>query len=130
MSYDYLDKISKNENENFYQTNKDQISKTTLFDKISKVFKIASKGLLEKVFLLYNLMIDPEVPKNAKLAIFSGLTYFIMPIDAIPDFLIGIGFTDDMSVLLGIIYMFSTHITDEHKAKAKEMLEKFMLSKK
>ncbi len=128
MINNYLDNTSKNDN--FTQTNDYQINKNTLFDKIGKVFKIAGKGLLEKVFLLYNLMIDPEVPKNAKLAIFSGLTYFIMPIDAIPDFLIGIGFTDDMSVLLGIIYMFSTHITEEHKAKAKEMLEKFMQSKK
>jgi len=118
------------ENVKTENSNNSKIITKSLFNKIENVFKIAGKGLIEKVFLLYNLMIDPEVPKNAKLAIFSGLTYFIMPFDAIPDFLVGIGFTDDMSVLLGIIYMFSTHITEEHKSKAKEMLEKFKQSKK
>ncbi len=93
-------------------------------NKLKKVFKIAGRGLTEKLFLLYNLFIDSKVPKNVKLVIASGLSYFILPFDSIPDFLVGIGFTDDLAVILGIVYMLTTHITDEHKQNAKQMADK------
>ena len=102
-------------------TNDEVFSENNLLKKIRNVFKIAGKGLTEKLFLLYNLFTDPTVPKNVKLVIASGLSYFILPFDSIPDFLVGIGFTDDLAVILGIVYMLTTHITEDHKNKAKEM---------
>lgn len=98
-------------------------SENKLLGKLKRVFNIAGRGLTEKLLLLYNLMIDPDIPKNVKLIIASGLSYFILPFDSIPDFLVGIGFSDDLAVILGIVYMLTTHITDKHKQKAKEMTE-------
>ncbi|MGB9701574.1 MAG: YkvA family protein [Candidatus Kapaibacteriota bacterium] len=96
----------------------------SFLNKVSKVFKTAGKGIIEKILLLYVMEMDPAIPKNVKLVILSGLTYFLLPFDAIPDFLVGIGYSDDLSVALGILYLFSTHITKEHKEKAKEMTKK------
>ncbi len=107
---------------NIKETN--TFSDNRFLSKLKKVFTIAGRGLTEKLLLLYNLMIDPEIPKNVKLIIASGLSYFILPFDSIPDFLVGIGFSDDLAVILGIVYMLTTHITESHKQKAKEMTEK------
>jgi uncharacterized membrane protein YkvA (DUF1232 family) len=107
-----------------HQEDMNNFSEKKLFSKIRKVFKLAGRGVIEKIMLLYVLFIDPDIPKNIKLIIFSGLTYFILPFDAIPDFLVGIGYTDDLSVALGIIYMLSKYITDEHKSKSRELTNK------
>lgn len=104
------------------QVNAD-FTESSLLRKIRKVFKLAGKGLTEKIFLLYNLLKDENVPKNVKLIIASGLSYFILPFDTIPDFLVGLGFSDDLAVILGIVYMLTTHVTNEHKLKAKEMVD-------
>lgn len=89
--------------------------------KLKTILKFAGKGLTEKVLVLYNMFVDPKVPKNVKLIVASGLSYFLLPFDSIPDFLVGIGFSDDLGVLLGITYMVASHITTEHKQKAREM---------
>ena len=41
---------------------------------------------------------DPATSKYVKAAIVSALVYFIMPIDAIPDVLALLGYTDDAAV--------------------------------
>lgn len=110
-----------NENAKIVTTSNNAFSENKFFNKIKNVFKIVGRGLTEKLLLLYTLFTDPDVPRNVKLVIASGLSYFILPFDSIPDFLVGIGFTDDLAVILGIVYMLTTHITDEHKKKAKEM---------
>ena len=54
---------------------------------------------------------------------FLGLWNFSrLPIDAVPDLLVGIGFTDDVTVLLAALAMVGTHITNEHRDKAKRAL--------
>ncbi len=40
-----------------------------------------------------------QIPYRALLALTAGLVYFVSPFDAIPDFLVTIGFIDDLAVL-------------------------------
>lgn len=39
------------------------------------------------------------IPKKSLLALVGALVYFLMPLDAIPDPILGLGFLDDMAVL-------------------------------
>ncbi len=47
-----------------------------------------------------------------------------MPADVIPDFLAGVGFTDDASVLMAAMGTVQKYINDEHREKARAFLEK------
>ena len=38
---------------------------------------------------------DPATPATAKGLMLAALAYFVMPVDAIPDFIAGLGYTDD-----------------------------------
>lgn len=40
-----------------------------------------------------------EIPKKSIIAIISGLIYLVLPVDLIPDFIPGLGYIDDVSVL-------------------------------
>lgn len=65
---------------------------------------------------------DREVPWQVRATLIGALLYFVSPIDALPDFLFGIGFTDDATVLLGAITMVAAHISPRHRERAREAL--------
>jgi len=51
------------------------------------------------IHLLCKLVLDPDVPKSEKAKLAVAISYFISPIDAIPEALVGpIGYLDDIAV--------------------------------
>lgn len=66
--------------------------------------------------------IDPNTPARAKGILLAALGYFVMPIDIVPDFMVMVGFTDDLAVLAAAIRMISSHIKDEHYDAADQAL--------
>jgi uncharacterized membrane protein YkvA (DUF1232 family) len=67
---------------------------------------------------LYFCLMDSRTPLYVKGTIAASLAYFLAPLDALPDFLLGFGFTDDASVIAATLATVARHITDEHRAEA------------
>ena len=67
---------------------------------------------------------DATTPMAVRVTLFGALAYFILPFDIIPDFLLGLGYTDDAAVLLAAFTTCKTYITDGHRAKARDWLLK------
>ncbi len=85
---------------------------------------LASIPFAEEVVASYYCAFDPATPLKVKGILLAALAYFIMPIDVIPDFILGLGFTDDMAVLYTAISLIRSHMTQAHRDRAKETLEK------
>ena len=106
------------------------MSQTTNEASVTKNFwpklqrSLASVPFAEEVVAAYYCAFDPATPLKVKGILLAALAYFIMPIDVIPDFILGIGFTDDMAVLYTAISMIRNHMTQAHRDKAKQTLEK------
>ncbi|WP_333426905.1 YkvA family protein [Microcoleus sp. F4-D5] len=83
----------------------------------------AGREVVEKALILYYVTQNPKVPAWAKTVIVGALTYFISPVDAIPDILVGMGFTDDLGVLLAAIATVSVHINADTKEQAKQKMK-------
>lgn len=66
---------------------------------------------------------DPNTPSHVKAVVLAALAYFILPVDALPDFLPALGFMDDASMFWGVWQMLSGHVTEEHRRKAAEALD-------
>lgn len=67
---------------------------------------------------------DPETPPAAKGLMLGALAYFVSPIDAIPDMLAGIGFTDDAAVIAAVVATVAAHVRDRHRRSAETALER------
>lgn len=65
----------------------------------------------------------PETPIWAKTAVYSALAYFILPTDAIPDFIPITGYTDDMAAIAAAVATISQYIDDDVKALASKKLK-------
>ncbi|WP_304166478.1 YkvA family protein [Phenylobacterium aquaticum] len=67
---------------------------------------------------------DPQTPVAAKGLMMAALAYFVLPTDAIPDFLGVIGFTDDAAVLAAVIALVGKNLKPAHKDAAQALLAK------
>ena len=76
----------------------------------------------ERAIAAYYCAFDPATPMSVKGILLAALAYFIMPVDAIPDIIMGLGFTDDLTVLATAYTLIHTHMKDEHWDKARETL--------
>lgn len=87
-----------------------QYSETRFWTKMSRVFRRAGYELLEKALWLHYAAQRPETPGWAKATAYGALAYFILPFDAIPDWLFGYGFTDDLGALTLAVATISQYI--------------------
>jgi uncharacterized membrane protein YkvA (DUF1232 family) len=88
-----------------------------------KLLRVAGKiPFAEDLAAAYFCAVDPATPNKVKGVLFAALAYFVLPFDAIPDFLAGIGYTDDAAVLALAIGMVSSHIKPQHKSRARGAL--------
>lgn len=67
---------------------------------------------------------DPATPAAAKGLMLAALAYFVLPTDAIPDILAGIGFTDDAAVFAALMAVVGKNIKPAHRAAARAWLGK------
>ena len=77
---------------------------------------------LEEATAAYFCAADPKTPARVRAVIFGALAYFVVPTDMIPDFITGLGFSDDASVLLMAMSAIGSHINDRHREKARAAL--------
>lgn len=97
-------------------------SDESFWAKLQKFALTAGREVVEKALTLYYTAQNPNVPAWAKTVVVGALTYFISPVDAIPDILVGIGFTDDLGVLLAAIATVSVYIDAKTKEKAQQKM--------
>lgn len=67
---------------------------------------------------------DPDTPARVRAVLIGALAYFVVPTDLVPDFVAGVGFTDDAAVLAAAIATVGAHITKRHRERARAALEK------
>ena len=103
-------------------------SEKNLWNKIKQFSKTAGEKVIYVVLLLFYIMTDKTVPLKSKATVIGALGYFIFPLDAIPDLMPAIGFTDDLGVLMFALSQVSSSITPEMKQKAKDQLKEWFSS--
>jgi uncharacterized membrane protein YkvA (DUF1232 family) len=97
-----------------------------LWSKLARcALKAGRKCVLTALALFYCLQ-DKETPAWAKGIIMGALGYLILPMDAIPDAIPVVGFSDDWAALVAALGTVTAYIKDEHKQKATERAAKLM----
>lgn len=95
--------------------------KSQFWPKLAKNF--ARIPFAEDVVAAYYCAVDGTTPFKVRGTLLAALAYFILPFDIIPDFILGLGFTDDLAVLMTAFTLVKSHITQSHRDKARQMLD-------
>ena len=78
---------------------------------------------MEDVVAAYYCAMDPATPTRVRALLFAALAYFVLPLDSIPDFIAGFGFTDDITVLMTALAAIRGNLKESHRIAAKSALE-------
>ena len=90
---------------------------------LPKLLRVAGRiPFADDLAAAYYCAIDAETPTKVKLVLFAALGYFVLPVDAIPDVLTGLGFTDDATVLATALGLVGAHIQEPHRIAARRLL--------
>lgn len=77
-----------------------------------------------ELFAAYFCAIDEATPAAVRATLVAALIYFILPADAVPDILTGLGFVDDASVLAAAVGAVRHHLRSHHFQAADETLDR------
>lgn len=104
---------------------KEKYSNRGFWEKLKGNFSKISNNTIEKALTLYYALRDEDTPAWAKTVIAGALGYFIFPIDAVPDILPALGYSDDVLVLIAALTTVGLNLKDKHTEKAKEVIKKW-----
>jgi len=119
---DFIMENSEDKLEQEIEVSGKHYSEEKFWTKLKKFGKKAGSSVVYAVLLLYYTLQKPNVPKKAKATIIGALGYFILPFDLIPDFALGLGFTDDLGALGIALIQVAIYIDEDIKRKAREKL--------
>ena len=94
--------------------------KEKFLPKLARV--LARVPLADELVAAYYAAFDRGTPLKAKGILIGALAYFVLPIDTVPDILLGLGFTDDLAVLIAAFNVVRVHVREEHRIRARETL--------
>lgn len=77
---------------------------------------------MDEVVAAYFCALDEKTPMRVRMTLMAALAYFVLPFDVVPDMLVGIGFTDDIAVLMAALTAVRSHITQAHRIAAHDAL--------
>lgn len=90
-----------------------------------KLRRVAGRtGFAQEAVATYYCAFDPKTPARVKMVLLSALAYFVMPADLIPDFVAGLGFTDDAAVLFAAWRAVGPEIKPHHRERARVYFER------
>ncbi|MBK6279028.1 MAG: DUF1232 domain-containing protein [Gammaproteobacteria bacterium] len=100
-------------------------SEERLRAKLARHALAAGREVVEKALWLYYALAPPRRAAPGQLTIYAALAYFILPLDAIPDFTPLAGYSDDPGVLSAALLTLAHCIDDEVKEKTPAPLQQW-----
>jgi uncharacterized membrane protein YkvA (DUF1232 family) len=85
---------------------------------------LARVPFAEDVVAAWFCAFDSRTPLKVRGMLLAALAYFVLPVDAVPDMILGLGFTDDLTVLMTAVALVGTHLRPEHRRQARQALER------
>jgi uncharacterized membrane protein YkvA (DUF1232 family) len=100
----------------------EQRVRSGFWPKLARVF--ARVPFAEDAVAAFYCAMDPMTPMRVKGILFAALGYFVLPIDTLPDFILGVGFTDDLTVLVTALALIRTHMKPDHYDRAQQTIRR------
>ena len=90
-----------------------------------KLLRRAGRTLARPALECLELLLDPQTPAPAKLTVLAALTYLLVPLDLIPDFIPAARFRDDVVGVTALLGLCSRHSTPAVQLRAQRRLDQW-----
>ena len=88
-----------------------------------KLLKLAGRiPFAEDLAAAYFCVLDPTTPGRVKGVLLAALAWFVLPASLMPEFLIVLGFTDEIAIMAIVVRMVRKHLKERHYVRARAAL--------
>lgn len=101
-----------------------RFSDASLRDKLARAGRRAGREVVEKALWLWFASRRPDLPGWARTRIYGALAYFVLPLDAVPDFLPGAGYADDLGVLAFALLTVASYVDADVRRRTAAVLSR------
>ncbi len=104
-----------------------QVLESTVVDEtvLLKLLRRAGRTLARPALECLELLLDAQTPTSAKLTVLAALTYLLVPLDLIPDFIPAAGFSDDLVAVTALLGLCTRHRTPAVRMRAQRRLDRW-----
>jgi uncharacterized membrane protein YkvA (DUF1232 family) len=92
---------------------------------LMRLVRRAGRTVARPALECLEMLLDGGTPHQARLTVLAALTYLLLPVDLIPDFLPAIGFGDDMVALTALLSLCGRHLTPDIRRRAQSRLDRW-----
>jgi uncharacterized membrane protein YkvA (DUF1232 family) len=92
---------------------------------LRRLLRRAGRTLARPAIECLELLLDGNTPPQVRLTMLAALTYLLVPIDLIPDFIPAAGFSDDLVALTALLGLCTTHMSDAIRIRAQRKLDRW-----
>ena len=92
---------------------------------LARLLRRAGRTVARPALECFELLLDGGTPHQARLTMLAALTYLLVPVDLIPDFIPATGFGDDMVALTALLGLCSRHLTPAIRQRAQRRLDEW-----
>jgi uncharacterized membrane protein YkvA (DUF1232 family) len=104
-----------------------QVLESTVVDEtvLLKLLRRAGRTIARPALECLEILLDPQTPAPAKLTVLAALTYLLVPLDLIPDFIPAAGFSDDLVAVTALLGLCTRHRTEAVRLRAQRRLDRW-----
>ena len=104
-----------------------QVLDSTVVDEalLLKLLRRAGRTMAGPALECLELLLDPGTPVTAKFTVLAALTYLLVPLDLIPDFIPVAGFSDDLVAVTALLGLCTRHRTPAVRMRAQRRLDRW-----
>ena len=104
-----------------------EVLESTVVDEalLARLLRRAGRTLARPALECFEMLVDGSTPHQARLTVLAALTYLVLPLDLIPDFIPAAGFSDDMVALTALLGLCTRHLTPAIKLRAQSKLDRW-----
>jgi uncharacterized membrane protein YkvA (DUF1232 family) len=93
-----------------------------------RLLRRAGRTIARPALECFEMLLDGATPHQARLTVLAALTYLMVPVDLIPDFIPAAGFSDDMVALTALLGLCARHLTPAIRQRAQSKLDRWFPS--
>ncbi len=92
---------------------------------LARLLRRAGRTMARPAIECFEMLIDRSTPHQARLTVLAALTYLVLPLDLIPDFIPAAGFSDDLVAITALLGLCSRHLTPDIRERAQRRLDEW-----
>jgi uncharacterized membrane protein YkvA (DUF1232 family) len=92
---------------------------------LNRLLRRAGRTLARPAIQCFEMVIDSHTPHQARLTVLAALTYLLVPLDLIPDFIPVAGFSDDVVAITALVGLCTRYVSPQIRERAERRLNQW-----